>query len=184
MSTLSLIFDVCTPRADSRRESFAPLVQVVDQAGMPAYLVPSAFFAIRHPTLHEDLCGPSVTPVGHRRHAHRRSLAHPARRRKDPCLISLVHAVRGIRACANVSEFIDPALLPTGPVRIAALDAESSDPADGFATARVSAAYTLWGEMAYQLAGARAIAASRRATAAACRPTPKPPRAHRRPETR
>jgi hypothetical protein len=157
MSTLSLIFDVCTPRADVKAGIVrSHLVQVVDQAGMPAYLVPSAFFAHSHPTrgmkdLLRTVClrlsGTGGMPSTIRLHTlHGGGKTH--------CLISLVHAVRGMQGVANVSEFIDPALLPTGPVRIAALDAESSDPADGLPLQGDLRAYTLWGEMAYQLAGA------------------------------
>lgn len=45
-------------------------------------------------------------------------------------LIALVHAVKGMVGVENVSEFVDPALLPEGKVRAVALDGENSDPAD------------------------------------------------------
>jgi hypothetical protein len=46
-------------------------------------------------------------------------------------LISLVRAVRGMKGVKNIKEFLEPALLLNGPVRVAALDGENSDPADG-----------------------------------------------------
>ena len=69
-------------------------------------------------------------------------------------LIALVHAVRGMNGVQNVEEFVDPSLLPKGPVRVAALDGENSDPADGLTLEPGLRAKTLWGELAYRLAGA------------------------------
>ena len=53
----------------------------------------------------------------------------------------------------NVSEFVDPALLPKGKVRVAALDGDNSDPANGLTLEPGLLSYTLWGELAYRLAG-------------------------------
>ena len=41
------------------------------------------------------------------------------------------HAGRGMTGVSNAAEFIDPALLPAEPVRIAAFDGENADPARG-----------------------------------------------------
>ena len=68
-------------------------------------------------------------------------------------LIALVHAVQGMAGVGNVAEFVDPALLPRGRVRVAALDGENSDPADGLTPGDGQRAYSLWGDLAYQLAG-------------------------------
>jgi predicted AAA+ superfamily ATPase len=68
-------------------------------------------------------------------------------------LIALVHAVHGMKGVANVGEFVDPSLLPKGRVRVAALDGENSDPADGLTLEGDLRAYSLWGELAYRLAG-------------------------------
>ena len=68
-------------------------------------------------------------------------------------LIALVHAARGMRDVANVAEFVEPALVPAGPVRIAAFDGENADPANGRAMGEGVLAHTPWGEMAYALAG-------------------------------
>ncbi|MCP9861398.1 ATP-binding protein, partial [Cyanobium sp. Cruz-8H5] len=68
-------------------------------------------------------------------------------------LIALIHAVRGMKGVSNASEFVDPSLLPRGKVRIAALTGESADPANGLKLEAGLHARSLWGEMAYQLAG-------------------------------
>jgi len=53
----------------------------------------------------------------------------------------------------NVSEFIDPDILPKGTIRIAAFDGENADPANGRPLGGGIRAYTPWGEIAYALAG-------------------------------
>ena len=68
-------------------------------------------------------------------------------------LIALVHAVRSGRTVPNIGEFVDPALLPTGNVRIAAYDGENADPSNGRKMESGILAYTPWGELAAQLAG-------------------------------
>ncbi len=68
-------------------------------------------------------------------------------------LIALVHAVRGMQRVENPGDFIDRALLPKGSVRIAALDGENSDPANGRSFKDGTKAFTLWGELAHELAG-------------------------------
>lgn len=68
-------------------------------------------------------------------------------------LIALVHAAAGMNEVSNVAEFLDPSLVPSGPVRIAAFDGENADPANGRPMGEGIRAYTPWGEIAYQLAG-------------------------------
>jgi len=72
---------------------------------------------------------------------------------KTHALIALVHAVRGVKGVANLSDFVDPSILPTGTVRIAALDGENADPANGLTLEPGLLAHSMWGEMAYRLAG-------------------------------
>jgi len=72
---------------------------------------------------------------------------------KTHSLIALVHAVRGMKGVANVLDFVDPAILPSGPVRVAALDGENADPANGLPLELGLLAHSLWDEMAYRLAG-------------------------------
>lgn len=68
-------------------------------------------------------------------------------------LIALVHAAAGMRGVSNTAEFLDPALVPTRPVRVAAFDGENADPANGRPMGDNVRAHTPWGEIAYQLAG-------------------------------
>ena len=58
-----------------------------------------------------------------------------------------------MRGAANVAEFVEPALVPAGPVRITAFDGENADPANGRAMGEGVLAHTPWGEIAYALAG-------------------------------
>ncbi|CKH16943.1 DUF499 domain-containing protein [Mycolicibacterium smegmatis] len=71
-------------------------------------------------------------------------------------LTAVYHLAKGARP-ANLSEFVDPALLPDGPVQIAALVGDALDPVAGVATAG-HRTFTLWGEMAAQI-GEAAFAA-------------------------
>ena len=68
-------------------------------------------------------------------------------------LIALVHAARGMKGVPNAAEFIDPALIPRGDVRVAAFDGENADPANGRRMDDGILAYTPWGEIACALAG-------------------------------
>ncbi len=58
-----------------------------------------------------------------------------------------------MKGVANPAEFIDPDLIPSGEVRIAAFDGENADPANGRRMGDGVLAYTPWGEIAYALAG-------------------------------
>jgi hypothetical protein len=66
----------------------------------------------------------------------------------------LVHAVNGMVGVGNVAEFVDPALLPDGKVRVAAIESENSDPANNPTLGDGLRAFSLWGYLAYQLVGA------------------------------
>ena len=68
-------------------------------------------------------------------------------------LIALCHAARGMEGVPNISEFIDPSLLPACHVRIAAFDGENADPANGRSMGDGVLAYTPWGEISCALAG-------------------------------
>ena len=69
-------------------------------------------------------------------------------------LIAPAHAARSLAGVTGVDEFIDPALLPQGPLRLAAFDGENADPANGRTMGDGVRARTPWGEIAYALAGA------------------------------
>lgn len=64
-------------------------------------------------------------------------------------LTAVYHVAKGARP-ANLAEFVDPAILPDGPVQIAALVGDALDPVAGVATAG-HRTFTLWGEMAAQI---------------------------------
>jgi len=71
-------------------------------------------------------------------------------------LTATYHLAKGARP-SNISQFLDPALLPGGPVQVAALVGDALDPIAGIET-NGTRTYTLWGEMAAQL-GPEAYAA-------------------------
>ena len=54
---------------------------------------------------------------------------------------------------SDITEFVDPSILPQSLVRIAAFDGENADPANGRKMKEGLFAYTPWGEIAYALAG-------------------------------
>ena len=58
-----------------------------------------------------------------------------------------------MRGVADVPKFVDPALVPRGPVRIAALDGENADPANGRDMGESMLAFAPWGEIALALTG-------------------------------
>lgn len=66
-------------------------------------------------------------------------------------LTAVYHLAKGARP-ANIAEFLDPALLPEGPVQVAALVGDALDPSAGVETDG-HRTFTLWGEMAAQIGG-------------------------------
>ncbi len=160
------IFSTCTPRPDvlsgaTRDEQFmADLSQVVNGTALPDYLDPRLFFGNSFPTrglreLLKAVClritgkGGEVSPIIR--------LGTQYGGGKTHGLIALVHAARGrMQEIPNVADFVDPELLPKDPVKVAALDGENSDPANGRLLEPGLRAFSLWGELAYQLGGAAA----------------------------
>jgi hypothetical protein len=71
-------------------------------------------------------------------------------------LTAVYHLARGARP-SNVGDFLDPILLPDGPVQVAAIVGDALDPSAGLDTNGVTT-FTIWGEMAAQL-GSEASAA-------------------------
>lgn len=71
-------------------------------------------------------------------------------------LTAVYHLARGARP-SNVDEFVDPALLPNGPVQVAAIVGDALDPSSGLET-NGQRTFTIWGEMAAQI-GPDAVAA-------------------------
>ena len=160
--SLPTIFETCHPRADVlagsiRDDEFmADLSRVVNGTAPADYLDPAAFFAKSYPTrgmkeLLKAIClrlsgkGGEVSSIIR--------LGTQYGGGKTHSLIALVHAVRGMKGVPSAASFVDPAILPSGPIRIAALDGENADPANGLTLEPGLLAHSLWGEMAYRLAG-------------------------------
>jgi hypothetical protein len=161
--TLPTIFDLCTPRADvlagtsTDADFAADLARVLRGHDAPEeYADPARFFANTYPTrglrsLLANVCGrlsgkgSSVAAIFRLDTAFGGGKTH--------ALIALVHAARGMAGVTNPAEFVDPGLIPTGEVRIAAFDGENADPANGRRMAPDVLAYTPWGEIAFALAG-------------------------------
>ena len=157
------IFETCRPREDILRGAVADadfaadLASVVSGAGSPAYVDPAQFFANTYPTrglrnLLDNVCRRLSGAGGEAAAIFRLDTSYGGG--KTHGLIALVHAARGMQGVADSSEFLDPAVLPEGPVRVAAFDGENADPANGRALGDGILAYTPWGEIAYALAGA------------------------------
>src|ERR1700674_3632322 len=160
--SLPTIFNTCRPRADVlagtiRDDEFmADLSRVVNGTAPADYLDPAAFFAKSYPTrgmkeLLKAVClrlsgiGGEVSSIIR--------LGTQYGGGKTHSLIALVHAIRGMKGVSTPENFVDPAILPSGAVRIAALDGENADPANGLTLEPGLLARSLWGEMAYRLAG-------------------------------
>ena len=132
--SLPTIFETCTPRQDvlsgtiSDSDFAANLARVLRGDATPDYKDPALFFANTYPTegLKELLLNVCRRLSG-------RGQAISAVFRLDTSfgggkthgLIALVHAARGMKGVSNVAEFVDPELVPTGAVRIAAFDGEN-----------------------------------------------------------
>jgi hypothetical protein len=156
------IFDLCQPRTDVlegriRDEEFAAdLYKVVNNTASPEYADPAVFFKYTYPTrglktLLESVCR-RLSGAGRELNSVIR-LDTQYGGGKTHSLIALVHAVRGMQGVPNAAGIVDPSLLPTGNVRVAALDGENADPANGLRLEDGLYARSLWGEMAYRLAG-------------------------------
>lgn len=155
------IFDLCVPRADVAEgrlldeEFAADLGRVVTGNATREYQDPQTFFAHTHPTrglrkLLETVCRRLSGTGGEINSVIRLDTQYGGG--KTHGLIGLVHAVRGMKGVSRPEEFVDPALLP-GNVRVAALDGENADPANGLTLEDGLLARSMWGEMAYRLAG-------------------------------
>lgn len=118
----------------------------------PDYLDPKRFFANTYPT--EGLKGLLANVSGR---LSGKGAAISAVFRLDTSfgggkthgLIALVHAARGMRGVSNTEEFVNPAIVPTGSVRVAAFDGENADAANGRPMGDGVRAFTPWGEIAY-----------------------------------
>jgi hypothetical protein len=155
------IFSACTPKDDVLRgamadaEFAADLAQVLRGTAPVQYADPKLFFSNTYPTrglkdLLSNVCarlskGQGVASIFRLDTSYGGGKTHG--------LIALVHAVRSGQSIPRIREFVDPALLPNGNVRIAAYDGENADPSNGRKMECGVLAYTPWGELAAQLAG-------------------------------
>jgi len=160
--TLPTIFDLCEPRQDvlmgtiSESDFAADLAQVLRGDAPKEYLDPVRFFANTHPTrgLKDLLRNVCLRLTGNPHQvASIFRLDTNYGGGKTHSLIALTHAINGMTGVPNAAEFMDPDLLPTGKVRIAAFDGENADPLNGRLLESDLRAYTPWGEIAYALAG-------------------------------
>ena len=156
------IFDLCQPRADvlagrvTDADFAADLASVISGTANAEYLEPQRFFANTYPTrglrdLLANVCRRLSGTGGEAAAIFRLDTTYGGG--KTHGLIALAHAAGGMQGVDDVEEFIEPALLPTGAVRIAAFDGENADPANGRAMGDDVLAHTPWGEIAYALAG-------------------------------
>ncbi len=157
----STIFSICKPKEDvlqgkmADAEFAADLAQVLRGYAPAQYADPARFFSNTYPTrglkdLLLNVCGRLSNGQGV---ASIFRLDTSYGGGKTHGLIALIHAVRSGRTVPNIGEFVDPALLPAGNVRIAAYDGENADPSNGRKMECGVLAYTPWGELAAQLAG-------------------------------
>lgn len=161
--TLPTLYDLCEPREDVRdgkasdADFAADLARVLrEDNAPPLYADPARFFANTYPTrglknLLGNVCARLSGRGGAVAAIFRLDTSFGGG--KTHGLIALAHAARGMQGVAAVSEFLDPALVPKTPVRIAAFDGENADPANGRRLAPDVLARTPWGELAYALAG-------------------------------
>lgn len=165
------VFDACRPRGDVLKGAVADadfaadLAQVVGDRAPKEYARPELFFANTHPTrglrnLLANVCARLSGAGGEAAALFRLDTTYGGG--KTHALIALHHAAHGMKGVANATEFVDPALLPKGPVRIAAFDGENADPANGRAMGNGILAHTPWGEIAYALARAKGFERVRR----------------------
>ena len=162
MTKIPTIFETCRPRADVLEGSIAEadfaadLARVIVGKGSDEYLDPARFFANTYPTrglrnLLANVCRRLAGAGGEVAAIFRLDTSYGGG--KTHGLIALAHAARGVEGVSNVSEFVDPSLLPQGRVRVAAFDGENADPANGRTMGDGVLAYTPWGEIAHALAG-------------------------------
>ncbi len=160
--TIPTIFETCRPRSDIlqgavKDEDFAAdLAQVIRGAGSAEYLDATRFFANTYPTrglqnLLANVCarlsgsGNAVASIFRLDTSYGGGKSHG--------LIALCHAARRGHETPDMEEFVDPGLIPRGPVRIAAFDGENADPSNGRKMEEGCLAYTPWGEIAWALGG-------------------------------
>lgn len=159
---LPSLFDICTPRKDvlsgaiTESDFAADLAQVLRGDAPDEYKDPVRFFENTHPTrglksLLRNVCLRLTGRAEQVSSIFRLDTNYGGG--KTHALIALVHAAKGMPGVPNTSEFIEPDILPTGKVRVAAFDGENADPYNGYPLEEGLRAYTPWGQIAHALAG-------------------------------
>ena len=159
---LPRIFETCEPRRDvlkgaiTESDFAADLAQVLTGSAPEEYKSPARFFENTYPTrglksLLENVCRRLSGAGGEAAAIFRLDTQYGGG--KTHGLIALVHAVQASKEIPTISEFVDPAILPNGKVRIAAFDGENADPVNGRRMKEGPLAYTPWGEIACALSG-------------------------------
>ena len=177
--TIPTIFETCQPRPDvlsgaiSEADFAADLAQVIARKGNKEYLDPDRFFANTYPTrglknLLANVCRRLTGVGGEVAAIFRLDTSYGGG--KTHALIALTHAAQANKKTPNISEFIDPDLLPQSPIRIAAFDGENADPANGRLMGKDVLAHTPWGEIAYALAGKDGYERVRKSDESRCAP--------------
>ncbi len=153
--------ETCVPRDDvlegglTDNHFAAQLDKIVrNPADYPVYGDAGSFFAITYPTagLHTLLSKAFGRVTGAKGTLGENGVLRPTTTfggGKTHGLAAVYHLAIGARP-DNVSEFIDPTLLPDGPVQVVALVGDALDPVAGVQT-NGQRTYTLWGEMAAQI---------------------------------
>lgn len=156
------IFELCQPRADVlgggiKESDFAADLALVLRGDAPKeYADPATFFANTHPTvglrnLLANVCRRLSGAGGEASAIFRLDTQYGGG--KTHALIALSHAARGAASVPNISEFLDPKLLPKSAVSVAAFDGENADPVNGRPLKGGVRAFTPWGELAFALGG-------------------------------
>jgi hypothetical protein len=154
---LKPITETCQPRPDvlaglEDRDFAAQLEKVVTgDSAYRSYTEAERFFDLTYPTsgLRELIAETFGHITGHGGSSILRSQTSFGGG-KTHSLIALYHLAKGYRP-SNLDEFVeDDAILPTGPVRVAAVVADTLDPISGTTTSGRTT-FTLWGEIAAQL---------------------------------
>ena len=128
------IFDVCKPRPDVlagavESDFAADLARVVRGDAAEEYADPARFFANSYPTaglrdLLANVCRRLSGSGGEAASIFRLDTSYGGG--KTHGLIALAHAASGLASIPNAAEFVDPSLLPSGSVRVAAFDGENA----------------------------------------------------------
>jgi predicted AAA+ superfamily ATPase len=156
------LYAICEPRSDvlqgALKESdfAADLSQVLRGDAPEEYREPELFFANTYPTkgLKNALKLVALRVLGRPEQVGAVfRLDTQFGGGKTHTLIGLAHAMRSLVGVPNADEFLEPALRPATPIRIAAFDGENADPANGRRLSDSIRAFCPWGELAFALAG-------------------------------